>query len=31
VTEAAAQEVARRFGPGPVEGRIKAHIITAIA
>jgi len=31
VTDAAAQAVARRFGPGPIEGRIQAHIITATA
>ncbi|MEH2513194.1 ubiquinone/menaquinone biosynthesis C-methylase UbiE [Nitrobacteraceae bacterium AZCC 1564] len=28
-TEAAAQALARRFGNGPIEGRIRAHVITA--
>jgi len=27
-TEVAAQAIARRFGPGPVDGKIQAHIIT---
>ena len=29
-TEAAAQAVAARFGPGPIEGKIQAHVITAV-
>src|SRR5712692_8994400 len=29
-TKAAAEAVARRFGNGPVEGRIQAHVIAAI-
>jgi ubiquinone/menaquinone biosynthesis C-methylase UbiE len=29
-TEAAAAAIARQFGSGPVSGRIKAHVITAI-
>ncbi len=29
VTEAAAEAIAARFGPGPVDGRIQAHIFTA--
>ncbi len=29
-TQACAQAVARRFGNGPVEARIRAHVITAI-
>ena len=29
-TQACAQALARRFGSGPVEGRIRAHVITAI-
>ena len=29
-TQEAAQAVARRFGNGPVKGRIQAHVITAI-
>jgi SAM-dependent methyltransferase len=28
-TEAAAQAVAARFGPGPIEGKAQAHVITA--
>src|SRR5262249_52168100 len=28
-TEAAAEAVAARFGPGPVEGKLQAHVITA--
>jgi ubiquinone/menaquinone biosynthesis C-methylase UbiE len=28
-TEAAAQAIAARFGPGPIEGNIQAHVITA--
>jgi len=28
-TEAAARAVAARFGPGPIEGKIQAHVITA--
>jgi ubiquinone/menaquinone biosynthesis C-methylase UbiE len=28
-TEAAAQAIAARFGPGPIEGKIQAHVITA--
>ena len=27
-TEVAAQAIARRFGPGPVDGKIQAHIVT---
>jgi SAM-dependent methyltransferase len=27
-TDAAAEAVARRFGPGPVEGRMQAHVVT---
>jgi SAM-dependent methyltransferase len=27
-TEAAAQAIAARFGPGPVDGRIQAHLVT---
>jgi len=30
-TQAAAELLARRFGSGPIEGRIRAHVITAIA
>jgi hypothetical protein len=30
-TERSAQELERRFGKGPVEGRIRAHIVTAVA
>ena len=30
VTEAAAKAIALRFGPGPVTGKISAHVITAI-
>ena len=26
-TECAAQAIARRFGPGPVEGGIRAHVV----
>ena len=29
-TTIAADALARRFGPGPVEGRIQAHVITAV-
>jgi len=29
-TEAAAQAIAARFGPGPIEGKIQAHVITAL-
>jgi ubiquinone/menaquinone biosynthesis C-methylase UbiE len=29
-TQAAADAVARRFGSGPVEGRIRAHVVTAM-
>lgn len=29
-TEAAASAIAARFGPGPIDGRIQAHVITAI-
>jgi ubiquinone/menaquinone biosynthesis C-methylase UbiE len=29
-TEACAEALAQRFGSGPVEGRIRAHVITAI-
>jgi ubiquinone/menaquinone biosynthesis C-methylase UbiE len=29
-TQRAADALAKRFGPGPIEGRIRAHIITAI-
>jgi hypothetical protein len=29
-TRAATEALARRFGAGPVEGRIRAHVITAI-
>jgi ubiquinone/menaquinone biosynthesis C-methylase UbiE len=29
-TQAAADALARRFGSGPIEGRIKAHVITAV-
>jgi SAM-dependent methyltransferase len=29
-TQAAAKALARRFGGGPIEGRIRAHLITAI-
>jgi hypothetical protein len=28
-TQAAAEALARRFGEGPVEGRIRAHVISA--
>ena len=28
-TEAAARAIAARFGPGPIEGKIQAHVITA--
>jgi ubiquinone/menaquinone biosynthesis C-methylase UbiE len=31
VTQAAADALARRFGDGPIEGRIRAHVITAAA
>jgi SAM-dependent methyltransferase len=27
-TEVAAQAIARRFGPGPVDGKIQAHVVT---
>jgi SAM-dependent methyltransferase len=27
-TDAAAAEIAKRFGPGPVDGKIQAHVIT---
>jgi hypothetical protein len=30
-TQAAADALARRFGNGPIEGRIRAHVITATA
>ena len=30
VTEAVASALAERFGQGPIEGRIRAHVITAI-
>jgi hypothetical protein len=29
-TQAAAAAVARRFGGGAIEGRISAHVITAV-
>jgi SAM-dependent methyltransferase len=29
-TEQAAQAIARRFGPGPVEGGIRAHVVTVV-
>jgi len=29
-TEAAARALAERFGPGPIEGKIQAHVITAV-
>jgi hypothetical protein len=29
-TQRAAEAVAQRFGNGPVEGRIRAHVVTAI-
>jgi SAM-dependent methyltransferase len=29
-TEVAAAAIANRFGPGPVAGRIRAHVITAV-
>jgi ubiquinone/menaquinone biosynthesis C-methylase UbiE len=29
-TQVAADALARRFGSGPIEGRIKAHVITAV-
>jgi SAM-dependent methyltransferase len=29
-TEGAAQALARRFGPGPVEGGIQAHVVAAV-
>ncbi len=29
-TEAAARAIAARFGPGPIEGKIQAHVITAM-
>jgi ubiquinone/menaquinone biosynthesis C-methylase UbiE len=28
-TDAAAQAIARRLGPGPIDGRMQAHVITA--
>jgi ubiquinone/menaquinone biosynthesis C-methylase UbiE len=28
-TQAAAEALARRFGPGPIEGGIRAHVVTA--
>jgi hypothetical protein len=28
-THEAADALARRFGPGPIEGRIRAHVVTA--
>ncbi|PWC34768.1 SAM-dependent methyltransferase [Azospirillum sp. TSO35-2] len=31
VTDRAAQAVARRFGDGPIDGKIQAHVITATA
>lgn len=27
-TDAATQAIARRFGPGPVEGKIQAHVVS---
>jgi SAM-dependent methyltransferase len=27
-SDAAAEEVARRFGPGPIDGKIQAHVVT---
>jgi hypothetical protein len=30
-TDAAAEEVERRFGAGPVDGKIQAHVVTAAA
>jgi SAM-dependent methyltransferase len=30
-TEAAAKAIAQRFGSGPIEGKIQAHVITAMA
>ena len=27
-TDIAAEAIARRFGPGPVDGKIQAHIVT---
>jgi ubiquinone/menaquinone biosynthesis C-methylase UbiE len=29
-TRAAAEALTRRFGPGPIEGRIRAHVISAL-
>jgi hypothetical protein len=29
-TDKAAEELARRFGEGPIEGKIRAHIFAAI-
>jgi hypothetical protein len=29
-TQRAAEALARRFGPGPIEGRIRALVITAV-
>ena len=29
-TQAAAEALARRFGSGPIEGRISAHVVTAV-
>ncbi|KAA0596258.1 SAM-dependent methyltransferase [Azospirillum lipoferum] len=31
VTDLAAQAIARHFGDGPVDGKIQAHVITAVA
>ena len=28
-TDAAAKAIAARFGPGPIDGKIQAHVITA--
>jgi hypothetical protein len=30
VTDAAADAIAARFGRGPVEGQMQAHVITAV-
>jgi hypothetical protein len=29
-TQAAAEALARRFGTGPIDGRIRAHVIAAV-
>jgi ubiquinone/menaquinone biosynthesis C-methylase UbiE len=29
-TEAAARAIAARFGPGPIEGKIQAHVVSAV-